>query len=169
MLKKPAVSQTALSPYPKHDTSHLPPLVHFQPCGSSEKWLFAFDLWGLFSRNFQEAYDYCFCSTPTWGKVQWRDAMLSARCSASSMLDVPVLLKADNSRLLPSLSVSFQMAFSFLDTDTVWASSHLSKREKTVWRKFGFLQLESTMTPLRAMTLIDLAFKKWKLLEDEIH
>lgn len=41
--------------------------------------------------------------------------------------------------------------------------------KKTVWRKFGFLQLEGTMTPLKVMALIDLAFKKWKLLEGEIH
>lgn len=84
-----------------------------------------FDLWGLLSRNFQEAYDYGFCSMPTLGTIQWWDTVLSARCSASSMLDFAMLLKADNSRLLASLFVSFQMAFSFLDTDTVWASSNL--------------------------------------------
>lgn len=87
--------------------------------------LFDFDLWVLFSRNFQEVYDYLFCSMPALRKIQWRDCVLSARCSASSMLNFSVLLKADNSRLLASLFVSFQMAFSFLDTDTVWASSNL--------------------------------------------
>lgn len=124
MLQKPVVSQKALSSHPKHDTSNLRSL-HFQPYGSFEKRLFDCDLWGLFSRNFQEMYDYLFRSMPALGKIQWRDWVLCARCPANSTLGFPMLLKADNSRLLASLFVSFQMAFSFLDTDTVWASSNL--------------------------------------------
>lgn len=52
--------------------------------------------------------------------------------------------------------VTINLTFCF-DPDTVWAfqiyKSHLEK----VW---GFLQLESKMTPFRMMAPIDLAFKK---------
>lgn len=85
-----------------------------------------FCLGGLFSRNFQEVNDYLLCSMPA---STGEDTVmgLSALCQVfcQPYVDFPMLLKADNSRLLASLFVSFQMVFSFLDTDTVWASSNL--------------------------------------------
>lgn len=93
-----------------------------------------FYLWGLFSKNFQEGWLFLLrYANPAEDTVTGRSALCQLFCQPH--VDFAVLLKADNSRLLASLFVSFQMAFSFLDIDTVWA---FTKEGKSSLEKVSF-------------------------------